>query len=198
VSNRRKMKHLLADLAAHAARPASWFIRALRGTTRVHPLSRSFYTLTAASLNGQPVDFSRFTGRVSLVVNVASECGFTPQYSALQSLHEQYGSRGFEVLAFPSNEFGGQEPGSPEQIQQFCRQQYGVTFPVFEKVRTKPGADQSPVYRLLAESGHLPAWNFHKFLIGRDGQVLAVFPTSVTPASRAVRRSIERALAPRA
>jgi glutathione peroxidase len=188
------MKHLLADLATHAARPASWFIRALRGTSRVRPLSRSFYTLTVPSLHGQPVDFRRFAGHVSLVVNVASECGFTPQYSALQALQEQYGPRGFEVLAFPSNEFGEQEPGTPQQIQEFCRREYGVTFPVFEKVRTKPGAEQSAVYRLLGESGHLPTWNFYKFLIGRDGQVLAVFPTSVTPASRTLRQSIERAL----
>jgi glutathione peroxidase len=129
------------------------------------------------------------------VVNVASQCGFTPQYAGLQALQEEYGIRGFEVLGFPSNDFGGQEPGSPEEIQDFCQGAYRVTFPLFEKVRTKPGAEQSAPYRLLGESGHLPAWNFYKFLIGRDGQVAAVFPTNVSPKSSALRRSIERALA---
>ena len=146
------------------------------------------------SLDGRPVELERFAGRVTLVVNVASQCGFTPQYTGLQALHEEYGPRGFQVLGFPSNEFGEQEPGSPEQIQEFCRRDYGVTFPLFAKIRTKPGAEQSPAYRLLGESGHLPAWNFYKFLVGRDGQVVAVFPTNVRPGSRAVRRSVERAL----
>ena len=189
------MKAFLAALAVQLARPASLFVAALRGTTRVRPLSRSFYTLTVPRLDGQPVDLGRFAGRVTLVVNVASRCGFTPQYGGLQALQEEYGRRGFEVLGFPSNDFGGQEPGSPEEIEEFCRQGYRVTFPLFDKVQTKPGAEQSATYRLLGESGHLPAWNFYKFLIGRDGQVAAVFPTNVPPTSRALRTSIERALA---
>jgi glutathione peroxidase len=189
------MKQFLATVATQLARPASFLVGTLRGTTRVRPLSRSFYTLTVPGLDGQPVDLERFAGRVTLVVNVASECGFTPQYAGLQALRDEYGIHGFEVLGFPSNEFGGQEPGSPEQIQRFCTEEYRVTFPLFEKVRTKPGADQSTAYRLLGESGHLPAWNFYKFLIGRDGQVAAVFPTNVRPTSTALRNSIERAMA---
>jgi glutathione peroxidase len=188
------MKRFLATVATQLARPASFLVGTLRGTTRVRPLSRSFYTLTVPALDGRPVDLGCFAGRVTLVVNVASECGFTPQYAGLQALHDEYGIHGFEVLGFPSNEFGGQEPGSPEQIQEFCRHEYRVTFPLFAKVQTKPGAEQSPAYRVLAESGHLPVWNFYKFLIGRDGHVAAVFPTHVRPTSRALRNSIERAL----
>lgn len=185
----------MATLATTLARPLSPLVRALRGTTQVRPLSASFYGLTTLTLDGAPIDLDRFAGRVSLVVNVASDCGFTPQYAALQELHERYLSRGFTVMGFPSNEFGGQEPGGPREIRSFCEREYGVTFPLFEKTQTKPGPGQSPVWRRLAESGHLPAWNFYKFLVGRDGQVVAVFPTNVPPDSRAVRQSIERALA---
>jgi glutathione peroxidase len=184
----------MASLATMLAGFLSPVVRGLRGTTRVAPLSEPFYRLTARELDGTPVDLSRFSGRVSLVVNVASECGFTPQYAGLQELYERYRGRGFVVLGFPSNEFGGQEPGGPAEIRSFCEREYGVTFPMFEKVQTKPGPAQSPVWRRLGESGHLPAWNFYKFLIGREGQVVAVFPTSVPPDSRAVRQAIERAL----
>jgi len=188
------MKHHLASLASLLARPASLFANRLRGTTDVRPLSASFYELTVPALDGTLVDLSRFAGMVTLVVNVASECGFTPQYAGLQALHERYAPRGFAVLGFPSNDFGAQEPGSADQIRQFCDEQYGVTFPLFGKVQTRPGPRQSPSYRRLGESGHLPGWNFHKFLVGRDGQVVAVFPTTVLPVSRAVRQAIEGAL----
>jgi len=187
------MKHQLAWLAAQVARPASLVIRRLKARTDVRPLSASFYDLTVPALDGTPVELSRFAGMVTLVVNVASECGFTPQYAGLQALHERYGPRGFAVLGFPSNDFGGQEPGSADRIRRFCEERYRVTFPLFAKVQTK-GAGQSAVYRRLAESGHLPAWNFHKFLIGRDGQVMAVFPTTVSPGSRALGAAIQRAL----
>ncbi len=185
----------MATLATTLAKPLSPLVRALRGTTQVRPLSASFYGLTTRTLDGAPIDLDQFAGSVSLVVNVASECGFTPQYAALQALHERYLSRGFTVMGFPSNEFGGQEPGGPREIRSFCEREYGVTFPLFEKTRTRPGPDQSLVWQRLGECGHLPAWNFYKFLIGRDGQVVAVFPTSVPPDSQAVRQSIERALA---
>jgi glutathione peroxidase len=184
----------MATVATSLARSIAPLVRALRGTTRVRPLSASFYGVTARTLEGVPIDLGQFAGRVSLVVSVASECGFTPQYAALQALHERYLNRGFTVLGFPSNEFGGQEPGGPPEIRRFCEREYGVTFPLFEKTQTKPGPDQSPVWRRLGECGRLPAWNFYKFLIGRDGQVVAVFPTNVPPDSRAVRQTIERAL----
>lgn len=158
------------------------------------PLSRSFYSLAVPALDGTVIDLARFDGQVALVVNVASECGFTPQYAALQRLHDSYAARGFSVLGFPSNDFGGQEPGSAEEIRAFCDRQYGVTFPLFAKVGTKPGPEQSPVYALLAESGHLPTWNFFKYLIDRNGAVAAVFPSTVPPDAREVRSAIEAAL----
>ena len=185
----------MASMATTLAGLLSPIVGGLRGTTRVGPLSDSLYRLTARELDGTPIDLGRFAGRVSLVVNVASECGFTPQYAGLQELYDRYRTRGFVVLGFPSNEFGGQEPGGPPEIRRFCEREYGVTFPLFEKTQTKPGPAQSPVWRRLGESGHLPAWNFYKFLVGRDGQVVAVFPTNVPPDSRAVRQAIERALA---
>lgn len=159
------------------------------------PLSQSFYTLRLPGLDGRIVDLVRFDGHVTLVVNVASECGFTPQYAGLQKLHERYAPRGFSVLGFPSNEFGGQEPGSAEEIRAFCDRQYGVTFPLFAKIHTKDGPEQSPAYTRLGESGYLPPWNYFKYLVGRNGQVAAVFPTNIPPESRAVREAIENALA---
>jgi len=176
------------------ARPASMFVARLRGTSRVRPLSQSFYAITVPDLDGAPFDLARLAGRVSLVVNVASECGFTPQYAGLQALHERYAPEGFTVLGFPSNDFGGQEPGSPDEIRGFCDREYGVTFPLFAKSQTRPGPGQSPAWGRLGESGQLPAWNFYKFLVGRDGQVAAVFPTSVPPDARQLREAIERAL----
>ncbi|MCA1586302.1 MAG: glutathione peroxidase [Acidobacteria bacterium] len=145
-------------------------------------------------LDGQPMDLARFDRQVTLVVNVASQCGFTPQYAGLQALQDRYRSQGFTVLAFPSNEFGTQEPGSPEDIRAVCDREFGVRFPVFAVVQTKPGPGQSPAYARLAESGHLPAWNFYKFLLGRDGQVAAVFPTNVEPDSPQLRAAVEDAL----
>src|SRR5262249_8721213 len=102
------------------------------------------YDLKTTHLDGTPADLGAFRNTVTLVVNVASECGFTPQYASLQKLHDELSGRGFAVLGFPSNEFGGQEPGSPEQISSFCERNYGVTFPLFAKVETKPGAGHSP------------------------------------------------------
>ena len=188
------VKHLLAGIATRLARPVSAFVARLRGTTDVKPLSAPFYALTVPALDGHPLDLVRFSGQVTLVVNVASECGFTPQYAGLQALQDEYNVRGFSVLGVPSNDFGAQEPGSAEEIRTFCDRQYGVTFPLLAKGVTKPGPDQSSVWRRLGESGHLPAWNFYKFLVDRNGQVLAVFPTNVTPESRARRDAIDRAL----
>ena len=191
------MKRFLAGLATRLARPISAIVGRLRGTTDVRPLSTPFYALTVPALDGTPLNLSRFSGQVTLVVNVASECGFTPQYAGLQALHDEYRAAGFSVLGVPSNDFGAQEPGSAEEIRSFCDRHYGVTFPLLAKSVTKRGPDQSPVWRRLGESGHLPAWNFYKFLVGRNGQVLAVFPTNVTPGSRALRDAIDRALGAR-
>jgi glutathione peroxidase len=155
----------------------------------------SFYDLKTSYLDGKPADLSVFRGKVTLVVNVASKCGFTPQYEGLEKLHAELSGKGFAVLGFPSNDFGQQEPGTPQEIAQFCKLTYGVTFPMFSKVVTKAGADQSPVYKLLGSSGHLPAWNFSKYVIGKDGTILAFFPSEVTPESAELRGAIMKALA---
>jgi len=154
----------------------------------------SFYELSANALDGKPVSLSVYQGKVLLVVNTASECGFTPQYAGLESLYEAYKGRGVVVLGFPSNDFGGQEPGTPEQIRTFCDTKYHVTFPMFAKVKTK-GEGRSPVYQFL-EAGHgAPKWNFHKYVVGKDGLVSAEFGSSVKPDSAELKAAIESALA---
>ena len=154
----------------------------------------SFHDLTTTSLQGEPMDLARFRGTVVLAVNVASECGLTPQYKALQALHSELASRGFTVVGFPSNDFGGQEPGSPEQIQSFCERNYGVTFPLGAKLETR-GPGQSPIYAFLTRGGQAPTWNFGKYLIGRDGKVIRFFASDVTPDAKPLRDAIEQALA---
>ena len=138
---------------------------------------------------------SEYRGKVLLVVNTASKCGFTPQYEALEAMHAKYSDRGFAVLGFPSNDFMGQEPGSEKQIQEFCTLTYGVKFPMFEKVHVK-GRDATPLYRQLAkETGVVPGWNFHKYLIDREGRVVANFPSKTTPTDPALLARLESLLA---
>ena len=156
--------------------------------------AESFYALQTTTLQGQPANLADYAGKVTLVVNVASKCGFTPQYAGLQKLHDELASRGFSVLGFPSNDFAGQEPGTPEEIAEFCQKNYGVTFPMFAKVVTKAGEGQSPIYAFLGKGGELPAWNFGKYLVGRDGKVVAYFPSKVAPDSKELRDAIEKAL----
>jgi len=177
---------------------AAFFAATLAATTLSgdEMTSQSLYSFKTTTLSGKPVDLGEFQGRVALVVNVASECGFTPQYKGLEALHEELATRGFVVLGFPSNEFGGQEPGTPEQIQSFCKKNYGVRFPMFSKSITKPGPDQSPIYAFLTKGRKAPSWNFCKYLVGKDGKVLAFFPSDVTPESKELRDAIEEALAP--
>jgi glutathione peroxidase len=155
----------------------------------------SFYDLKTMTLDGKPADLGTYRGRVSLVVNVASKCGFTPQYEGLEKLQREMKSKGFNVLGFPSNDFGGQEPGTAQEIETFCKLTYDVTFPMFEKVVTKAGANQSPIYSLLGKSGNLPAWNFAKYVVDKNGQIVAFFPSQVTPESPELRGAIAKALA---
>jgi glutathione peroxidase len=155
----------------------------------------SFYDLKTKTLEGKPADLAMYRGKVSLVVNVASKCGYTPQYDGLEKLQKEMTGKDFNVLGFPSNDFGGQEPGSAEEIATFCKLTYGVTFPMFEKVVTKAGAGQSPAYAFLGTSGNLPAWNFSKYVIGKDGKILAFFPSKVTPDAPELRAAIDKALA---
>jgi len=155
----------------------------------------SFYDLKVNTLAGQPADLSAYKGKVALVVNVASQCGYTPQYAGLEKLWREMAPKGVVVLGFPSNDFGGQEPGSAEEIQQFCKRTYDVTFPLFEKVVTKAGAGQSPVYAFLGETGDLPAWNFSKYVVDKQGKVTAFFPSRVTPDAAELRAALDKALA---
>jgi glutathione peroxidase len=158
--------------------------------------SATFYDLKTQSLVGnKPVDLATYRGTVTLVVNVASYCGYTPQYKGLETLHRELQPKGFAVLGFPSNDFGQQEPGTAEEIADFCRLTYDVSFPMFSKVVTQAGPGQSPIYQFLGRSGTLPTWNFGKYLIGKNGQVIAFYPSDVTPESAQLRSAITRALA---
>ena len=136
-----------------------------------------------------------YGGKVVLVVNTASKCGNTPQYEGLEKLYDEYGEQGLVVLGFPSNDFFGQEPGTEEEIQEFCRLTYGVKFPMFEKVTVKEG-DAHPFFNeLAAAAGTYPTWNFHKYLVGRDGRLIAEFSPRTNPYDEALVSSIEKALA---
>ena len=157
--------------------------------------SGSFYDLKTKTLLGKNGDLAQYKGKVSLVVNVASKCGFTPQYEGLEKLQREMKGKLFNVLGFPSNDFGQQEPGSAEEIAQFCRLTYDVTFPMFEKVVTKRESGQSPIYVFLGQSGHLPAWNFSKYVVDKQGRITAFFPSEVTPEDSRLRDAIAKALA---
>ncbi|BBG58573.1 glutathione peroxidase [Providencia rustigianii] len=145
----------------------------------------TFYQLTATSLGGHPVSMADYTGKVVLIVNTASHCGFTPQYGSLEALYKKYADQGFVVLGFPCNQFGKQEPGGAEEIAQTCYINYGVSFPMFDKVEVN-GAATHPVFRYLKSElpgllGGRIKWNFTKFLIGRDGKPLKRFAPFTAP-----------------
>lgn len=147
-----------------------------------------FYSLKMTTLDGNEVDFSQFRGKKVLLVNTASECGFTPQYEGLEELYKTYGDEGLVVLGFPANNFGGQEPGSNAEIATFCEKNYGVSFPMFEKSSVK-GDDKNPVYQWLTSkeangwNEQEPTWNFCKYLVDEKGKLLAFFPSKVEPMS---------------
>lgn len=160
---------------------------------------KSIYEVELPRLNGKPESLSEYSGKVVLAVNVASRCGFTPQYGGLQALQDRYADRGFTVLGFPCNQFFRQEQGTAEQIQEFCRVNYGVTFPLFAKLDVK-GDGQHPLYSILTESaddsgkaGNV-SWNFEKFLVGRDGRVGRRFRSKVTPEDSRIVEAIESVL----
>jgi glutathione peroxidase len=155
----------------------------------------SLYDLKVNSLDGKPVDLGQYKGHVVLVVNVASKCGFTPQYAGLEKLYLDYKDKGFFILGFPANDFGHQEPGTPEEIAAFCSSKYNVTFPMFEKVEVlKKDANQSPVYQFLTTSSPEPSWNFCKYLIDSNGKVLKFFPSKVKPDDKELTDEIDAAL----
>jgi glutathione peroxidase len=154
----------------------------------------SMYDFTMNSIEGKPVPLTEFKGKVALVVNVASRCGFTPQYTALETTYRKYKDQGLVVLGFPANNFKNQEPGTDAEIQQFCTRNYDVTFPMFSKISVLP-PDKAPLYQFLTSGGPEIEWNFTKFVVGRDGQVVARFPSKVTPDSPEVVSAIQKALA---
>jgi glutathione peroxidase len=161
--------------------------------------AQSIHQVELPRLDGKPESLSIYSGKVVLAVNVASRCGFTPQYAGLQALQDRYSERGFTVLGFPSNQFMHQEPGTAEQIQEFCSINYGVKFPLFAKLDVK-GDGQHPLYSILTESaddsgkaGNV-SWNFEKFLIGRDGHVVRRFRSKVEPEDPRIVQAIESLL----
>ena len=160
----------------------------------VTPSKTSIHSLTMKRLDGSDVALATFAGKVLLVVNTASECGYTPQYEGLQALHAQYGGRGFAVLGFPSNDFGGQEPGGSAEIATFCKARFGVTFPMFDKVKTT-GAGRAELYTILANAKGEPKWNFHKYLVDKRGVPVKAWPSATKPESMEIAEAIEGALA---
>jgi glutathione peroxidase len=158
------------------------------------------YNFTLNSIDGKPAPLADYQGKVVLLVNVASQCGYTPQYSALEAIYEKYKDQGFVILGFPANNFGAQEPGTNEEIKTFCTRKYSVTFPMYSKISVK-GADQAPLYTYLTkETGTGIAgdikWNFTKFLVDREGKVIQRFEPAVTPDSKEVTAAIEKQLKP--
>ncbi|MCF8412253.1 MAG: glutathione peroxidase [Melioribacteraceae bacterium] len=148
-------------------------------------------------MEGNSIKLSDYEGKVLLIVNVASKCGFTPQYEGLQTLYDTYKSQGFEILAFPCNDFKGQEPGTNDEILDFCSSNYGVTFKLFDKIKVL-GEDKEPLYKLLTtstavETGDI-GWNFEKFLISKDGEILKRFGSSTEPLSAEILKAVESAL----
>jgi glutathione peroxidase len=158
----------------------------------------SVYEYPLKDIDGKATSLKEYKGKVVLLVNVASQCGFTPQYKGLQSIYEKYKDKGFTVIGVPCNDFGAQEPGSNADIKQFCSSKYSVTFPMMDKVHVK-GSEQDALYgRLTGKDAEFPGdikWNFGKFLIGRDGKVLQRFDSKVTPESEELTSAIEKALA---
>jgi glutathione peroxidase len=189
-------QHSVADGSSHDlddSSPAS-----AAETSQDSPMTATadgIYALSITTLDGQPADLSQYAGKVTLVVNVASECGYTPQYAGLQELYEAKKDAGFAVLGFPSNEFGAQEPGSSDDIASFCSSNFGVTFPMFAKCETQPGTGQSPVYSELHEqSGDVPNWNFCKYLVGKDGNLISFHLSKIAPDDAGLLKAIDEAL----
>ena len=158
----------------------------------------SIYDIAVKDIDGKDTTMAAYKGKVLLVVNVASKCGYTPQYKGLEAIQEKYSKQGFTVLGFPCNQFGEQEPGTNEEIKQFCSSKYNVTFPMFDKIKVN-GPERHPLYVALAGSDSpFPGdikWNFGKFLIGRDGKIIKRFDSKATPESPEVTSAIEAAIA---
>ncbi|HIK27563.1 MAG: glutathione peroxidase [Oscillatoriaceae bacterium SKW80] len=160
-------------------------------------MSNQVSDIVVKTIDGKEKTLGEYAGNVLLIVNVASYCGYTPQYAGLEKLHQQYKGAGLRVLGFPCNDFGGQEPGTNEEIKQFCSTKYGVTFELFDKVHAK-GPQQHPLYARLTSAVNPPgdvSWNFEKFLVGKNGEIVARFKSSVKPDSPELIEAIEKELA---
>jgi len=191
LSKRRVLQTFIAVAAAVAGLAGAFAWRLSVVASVATPTAASFYDLTATSADGRVTPLGAYRGQVALVVNIASECGLAFQYPGLETLYREYRDRGFVILAFPSNDFW-QEPNDDAGIQQVCGVR-GVTFPVFGKGHIR-GDEQSPVYAYLASTGEAPAWNFAKYLVGRDGRVRAFFGSLVSPDDEKLIGGIEEAL----
>jgi glutathione peroxidase len=163
-------------------------------------VNKNVHQFTVRDLKGQEVNLNSFKGKVLLIVNTASECGFTPQYDELETLYQLYKNKGFEVLAFPSNDFGGQEPLNGNEIQQFCNERFHTTFQIFDKIHVK-GEKADPLFYFLSnksENGNVdisPKWNFQKYLIDKNGHVIDYYLSTTSPTSGKVKKAIEALLA---
>jgi glutathione peroxidase len=168
-------------------------------TTEAATVANSVYEFTMKDIDGKDASLAQYRGKVLLMVNVASRCGFTPQYEGLEKVYLKYKDRGLVILGFPANNFMGQEPGTNEEIKTFCSLKYNVTFPMFAKISVK-GDDMHPLYKYLTDKQTDPQyggdvkWNFNKFLIGRDGRIIGRFEPAVKPESADVAQAIEKAL----
>lgn len=171
--------------------------RAGQEGTRMAGKTTSLYDFTMDDIDGKPVNLGQYRGKVLLLVNTASFCGNTPQYADLQALYEQYNDRGLEILAFPANNFGQQEPGTNQEIKNFCFTKYSLTFPLFSKISVK-GSDKHPLYQYLTEQSAFPGeveWNFQKYLVDRSGAVVGRFHHRTKPLAPEVVKEVERVLA---
>lgn len=153
----------------------------------------SAHEFTMTSITGQPVDLKQYAGKPVLFVNVASKCGYTPQYKGLEELYRKYKAQGFVIVGVPANNFGAQEPGSNDEIATFCKRNYDVTFPILSKVDVK-GSNITPLYAYLTKTGGDVKWNFTKFLVGKDGKVIERFESGVEPLDAKVTSAVEKAL----
>lgn len=187
---------LASCAVAQEAKPGSEVKAETKTTKEVAPV----LNFTMKSLDGKDVPLSQYAGKVVLLANTASKCGLTPQYAGLQTLHKKYSEKGLTVLGFPANNFNGQEPGSNLEIGEFCQKNYGVEFPMFSKISVK-GDDQAPLYKFLTNADTNPkfagdiTWNFEKFLVGRNGEIVARFSPKTKPDAPEVIQAIEAELA---
>jgi glutathione peroxidase len=169
----------------------------LRAQPMGHESSAALYGFRLPDIDGHPIDLQTFKGKVLLIVNTASMCGNTPQYAGLQEMYDRYRDRGFEVLAFPANDFGQQEPGTNEEIKGFCYTKYSINFPLFSKISVM-GTSQHPLYQYLTKQSPFPGrvtWNFQKYLVDRSGQVIGKYDPGMNPLSQPIIADLEKALA---